>query len=224
MTNMLSIEQIIEKARESGIDFGKGDPYNRLRYYTKIGWLPHMTRQKDSEGNIRGHYPEWVVNQLITIEKLKESGASNEEIASNIEKKNKYTSILNIIKSKEIRTQIISYSSLLVLLLILANESGIVNLSGNKTPLLEAYSTQKVDSNNLQIVASGSTYLPKGHSSVFVKNTAVKPESKIHVTFTQNFGPASTYWISKVRAGEGFELTLDTPLYYDVTFNWLVTQ
>jgi len=91
MEKMLSTEELILKAREVGVDFGKGDPYNRLRYYTKIGWLPHMTRQKDADGNIKGHYPEWVLGQLVTIEKLKSEGSDNDEIAKQIETKSKYT-------------------------------------------------------------------------------------------------------------------------------------
>ena len=74
--NLVSIENLIEAAKRKGLNFGKGDPYNRLRYYTKIGWLPHMVRKSDNEGSIKGHYPEWALNQLIIIEKLKAEGAA----------------------------------------------------------------------------------------------------------------------------------------------------
>ena len=49
MESLISTEKLIEESKTKGIDFGKGDPYNRLRYYTKIGWLPHMQRKKNDE-------------------------------------------------------------------------------------------------------------------------------------------------------------------------------
>ncbi len=224
MEKMLSTEELIKKAQETGVDFGKGDPYNRLRYYTKIGWLPHMTRQKDSDGNIRGHYPEWVLGQLVTIEKLKSEGADNNEIAKQIETKNKYTSLLNLIKSKEVRTQLISYSTLILLLIISANEFGILNIGNQKSSLIEAFSAQGTNSDSIEILASGSAIVPKGHSTVFVNSKNLTADAKVIITFTQSFSPATAYWVTNVRAGEGFELKLDTPLYYDTSFNWFVSK
>lgn len=48
--DFISVEKLIKILKEKNISFGKGDPYNRLRYYTKIGWLPHMTRKKTKKG------------------------------------------------------------------------------------------------------------------------------------------------------------------------------
>ena len=42
----VQVIKLIKQAKKEGVQFGRGDPYNRLRYYTKIGWLPHMTRKK----------------------------------------------------------------------------------------------------------------------------------------------------------------------------------
>jgi hypothetical protein len=42
---LIKIDEIIERAKELGVDFGKGDPKNRLRYLTKIGLLPHCQRK-----------------------------------------------------------------------------------------------------------------------------------------------------------------------------------
>ncbi len=224
MEKMLSTEELIIKAKNMGVDFGKGDPYNRLRYYTKIGWLPHMTRQRDSEGNIKGHYPEWVLDQLVTIEKLKEQGESNEEIAKKIEIKSKYTNLLNLIKSKEVRTQLISYSTLLVLVLILANEFGVITLGKQRNDLMEAYSYTRNADGSIETVASGTSVFPKRQSTHFVKASTLPADAKVHITFTQNFTPATAFWVSEVRAGEGFEIRLDTPVYYDTTFNWWITK
>jgi len=43
--NLISINEVIERAKKLGVDFGKGDPRNRLRYYVKIGLLPHAQRK-----------------------------------------------------------------------------------------------------------------------------------------------------------------------------------
>jgi len=42
---LISIDEVIERAKKLGVDFGKGDPRNRLRYYVKIGLLPHAKRK-----------------------------------------------------------------------------------------------------------------------------------------------------------------------------------
>lgn len=224
MEKMLSTEELIKKAGTMGVDFGKGDPYNRLRYYTKIGWLPHMTRQRDNDGNIRGHYPEWVLNQLVTIEKLKEMGAGNDEIAKQIEIKSKYTNLLNLIKSKEVRNQIISYSTLVLIIVIFANELGVINLGQPKSSLIEAFSAADETPQTIEIMASGQSAVPKGRSSIFVKEENLVPGAKVNVTFTQNFSPATAYWVTNVRPGEGFELKLDAPVYYNATFNWWMSR
>ena len=44
---LINIKDLIQELKNKNIDFGKGDPYNRLRYYTKIGWIDHMIRKKD---------------------------------------------------------------------------------------------------------------------------------------------------------------------------------
>ncbi|MEK7611415.1 MAG: hypothetical protein AAB486_03545, partial [Patescibacteria group bacterium] len=42
---LLPVEEIVKLAKESGYNFRFGDPYNRLRYYIKIGLLPNMVRK-----------------------------------------------------------------------------------------------------------------------------------------------------------------------------------
>ncbi len=73
----IPVEKIIEMAKREGIDLGKGDPYNRLRYYTRLGWIPHMRRLGK---NLKGHYPKQTLNTLKQIQKLKEAKTPNEKI------------------------------------------------------------------------------------------------------------------------------------------------
>ncbi len=223
MTKLLNTEEIIERAKQLGVDFGKGDPYNRLRYYTKMGWLPHMTRQKDPEGNIRGHYPESVVEQLVIIEKMKTDGMQNEDIAKKLETKNKFSNLLTFIKSKEIRNQLISYATLILLLVIFANESGVISLGKQKSQILQAFSGSQGTSIT-EVASSGTSFMPKNQSVIFVKTQKVGTNSKIDVTFTQNYSPATSYWVNKIMPGEGFELKTDAPMFEDTTFSWFITK
>lgn len=75
---LISVDKVIQMAQEIGVNFGPGKPYNRLRYYTKIGWIPHMIRKGRG---LKGHYPEWIISRLKLIEELREKGYSNEQIA-----------------------------------------------------------------------------------------------------------------------------------------------
>ena len=75
MSSLIEVEKLIRMAKKEGVSFGKGDPYNRLRYYTKIGWLPHMERKRVKSGDVVGHYPKWVLSRLVMIDKLKKQGS-----------------------------------------------------------------------------------------------------------------------------------------------------
>ncbi len=74
----LPVDKIIEIAKKEGINLGKGNPYNRLRYYTRMGWIPHMRRIGKT---LKGHYPKQVIDTLKQIQKLKEAKVPNKEIS-----------------------------------------------------------------------------------------------------------------------------------------------
>src|SRR3990167_10225829 len=74
--NLISFEEVVTRAKRAGVNFGKGSPHNRLRYFTKIGLLPHAKRRSFGGHNPSGAYPEWVINRLVEIERELAKGKS----------------------------------------------------------------------------------------------------------------------------------------------------
>lgn len=220
MNGYISVEKLIEEATSRGINFGKGDPYNRLRYYTKIGWLPNMKRKMDTEGNVKGHYPSWAVERLILIESLKERGENNEEISKKLQIKNRFQSIRGLISEKESRNQLVMYSILLLLAVIVLNEFGVLKIGKPK----DAFTSSLLKQLPNQITDSGSAFVPKDQKNVFIKTPLVKSNAKIYVNFSEDYSPATRYWVSDIREYEGFLVTLDTPVFVNAGFYWWVTN
>lgn len=218
MDEYISIDKLIKQAKSKGVNFGSGDPYNRLRYYTKIGWLPHMIRKADKAGNIKGHYPLSSLKTLLFIEDLKSQGASNEEVLKRLDKKNKKETILSSLKSPEIKRQINSYLILALLLVIFASELGVIDLGKSKTTQISQTSQYQ------QIYANGTSFVPKNQNKIFVTFNETRLNSKVYVTFTQDFSPATRYWVSKVEEQGGFLLELDAPVSSNVEFSWWLSQ
>ena len=161
MDDYISIDKLIKQAKSKGIDFGAGDPYNRLRYYTKIGWLPHMIRKADKSGNIKGHYPTWSVERLVLIENLKADGLSNDEISQKLKTKNRFQDVMSVFKSPEIRKQGVLYLVLILATVTFLNELGIINFGKSKSILAIE------DSKTLQIIQSGTSFVPKNQKKIF---------------------------------------------------------
>lgn len=223
MSNLISLEKLINIAKERGIDFGKGDPYNRLRYYTKIGWLPHMERKKDESGNIVGHYPDTAIERLMLIENLKQEGKSNEDISKLLKVKSRKDQLLELIKSKETRTQAILYSIFIFLVLIILNELGIVTLNRSrpKVDLTNSVVEQNVPK---QVLDNGTAFIPKNQKKIFIQTPFSKTTNKIYVTFTSDYSPAVRYWISDIKDYDGFTVELDAPVFSNSEFNWWMTN
>jgi hypothetical protein len=97
---LIKIDEIIERAKELGVDFGKGDPKNRLRYLTKIGLLPHCQRKVFEKGLPEGAYPEWVIDRLLEIDRYIKSGKNIQEIKEQIFSKTEkdYSFLPNLFK------------------------------------------------------------------------------------------------------------------------------
>ncbi|NMB91951.1 MerR family transcriptional regulator [candidate division WWE3 bacterium] len=220
MDEYISIDKLIKQAKSKGVNFGSGDPYNRLRYYTKIGWLSHMVRKADKKGNIKGHYPAWSVDRLILIENLKSEGYTNEEISEKLKTKNKIESFLMAVSSPEIRKQVVIYLTLIAVSITLASELGFIHLGKSKSQIM----TVSDISQQTQIIQNGTSFVPKNQSKVFITAEGIKANSKVYVSFNQDYTPASRYWVSQIKPQEGFELTLDTPVSYNSEFSWWLTQ
>lgn len=218
MDEYISVDKLIKKAKTRGVDFGSGDPYNRLRYYTKIGWIPHMVRKTDKRGNIKGHYPASTIDTLILIEDLKEQDLSNDEITDKLKSKGKVDDIISSLKSPEIKKHALSYIIIFLLLLIFANESGIINLGKSKNVTIPEINRYE------QIYGNGTSFVPKNQNKIFVSYRGIRPNSKVYVTFTQDYSPASRYWVSEVESQSGFLLELDAPVSNNTEFNWWLTQ
>jgi len=97
---LLPTEKIIALARLNNVDFGPGDPNERIRYYIKLGILPHAVR-KSSQFTVHGslstvngqrstvpvgHLPFWTIERLKHIEALKDKGLSYPKIAEKLKK------------------------------------------------------------------------------------------------------------------------------------------
>ncbi|PJA38296.1 hypothetical protein CO180_03855, partial [candidate division WWE3 bacterium CG_4_9_14_3_um_filter_41_6] len=82
-SELVSVHELIKLLKEGGIRIGRtgSDSYNTLRYYTKIGFLPHMVRKfSEHDNSVVGHYPLSVVKTLKTVESLKKQGMTNPDI------------------------------------------------------------------------------------------------------------------------------------------------
>jgi len=219
MSSLIEIDKLIKLAKKEGVDLGKGDPYNRLRYYTKIGWLPHMERKMSPDGEVKGHYPDYVLDRLIIIDKLKKQGVNNEYITSKIDTRNKLQGLYTKFNTQEFRNKLISYATVLIVFLILLTELDVINLSKSKNQPIIDYSEDLTP----QIIDSGSSFVPSGKNRVFVKNSKITSGSKVYITFNQDFSPATRYWVSKVETQSGFFVDLDAPVFDNVEFSWWIS-
>ena len=93
---LLPTDQIIDLARNAGVDFGPGDPAERMRYFIKLGILPHAVRKiADKTSNFKlqtsnlpaapvGHLPYSSTKKLIDVDRLYKKGHSYPQIAQKL--------------------------------------------------------------------------------------------------------------------------------------------
>jgi DNA-binding transcriptional MerR regulator len=84
---LISIDEVIQRAKRLGVDFGKGNPRNRLRYYVKIGLLPHARRKVFKNNLPEGAYPEEIVWKLFEIDRMIKAGKGILQIKRELEEK-----------------------------------------------------------------------------------------------------------------------------------------
>ncbi len=221
MKDYISVDVLLKEAQEKGVDFGKGDPYNRLRYYTKIGWIPHMIRKKGQKGSTKGHYPISTIDRLLLIQELKNKGMENDDIAQKLNMKDKAQNFYNIVRSENVRSKLVTYMSFIMLGFILLVEIDFIHVGKPKDILLAQTGNPQ---GPVQILDSGTAFVPEQQSKVFVKSAQLYPNSRIYLTFKDNFAPATKYWVASQTPQEGFLVELDAPLLKNVEFDWWVSN
>ncbi len=68
---------------------------------------------------------------------------------------------------------------------------------------------------------SGNSEVRAAQNSITIENSRVKEDSKILVTFTSDYSPASRYWVTKEK-DKSFNVHLDQPVTGDSSFDWLI--
>ena len=221
---LINIKDLITELKNQNINLGKGNPYNRLRYYTKIGWIDHMVRKKDEKGTVVGHYPISVIDKLIRIENLKSEGKSNEEITELLKNKSsikssnqiKFNEYFQLIKSK-------FNINLLILLIIVFGffyELNNYNSLNEKIKLNKTINDSNVTIN--QISESGRNVLRAGQNKIFINSKKVNLKSLVFISFENNLQPATYYFISEKIIEEGFTIETNLPVNKDANFTWII--
>lgn len=220
-TNLISIDELIKAAKKAGVGFGKIDPYNRLRYYTKMSLLPHMERRKAKNGQIKAYYPAGTVQKLLTIEKLKAQGLTNDQILSELNKRTH--TLKDMLRSKLTRPAVL----LIIGALVLGVTYLMPNLVANLTQTYAESTASALSSDSTfaaRIQQSGTATLKAGKKSTFVQASKLTEGSDIQVAFRDPLTPASTYSITAKVSGEGFILTADNQPAKDASFFWWVLE
>ena len=220
MEKLISLKEVIKLAKKEGIDLGKGDPYNRLRYYTKMGWLPHMVRKTNSKGDIEGHYPAWAIDTLKKIQNLKNEGLNNDQVEQKVRTQNNLKRTTLFFTDKGNQKKLVLYSVTMLLVIILLTELNIINIGKNKSLDISKSITTK----GTYMIESGTGILPKGNKSIKVATNRANATNRINVTFKDNYSPASRYWVSYSGDQSGFTLETDAPLEDSAEFYWFISN
>ena len=221
MEELIPIEKFIEMAVKKGVDFGKGDPYNRLRYYTKTGLLPHMQR-KVVDGEVIGHYPSSAMETLLEVEKLKSLGLNNQDIAKKIKglSANTEPGAIKVARVLTPSPKMLKIALLSLFGLTVFAGFGFLPIGKSKTDLIQ----KTLELDKKYIMDSGTAYIPRDQNKVYIKSQSVKLNSKINISFSQNYAPAVRYWVSQKVPLEGFYLELDAPTFSDAEFSWWISN
>jgi hypothetical protein len=221
MEDLIALEKFIDLAAKKGVDFGKGNPYNRLRYYTKLGLLPHM-RRKVVNGEVLGHYPSSALDTLVEVEKLKGLGLDNQAIAKKIAtlSANTGSNAIKVARALTPSSRVLKLVFLALFCLVVFAGLGFLPVGKSRADLIQ----KTLELDKTYIIDSGSAYLPKDQSKVYIKSQSVKLTSKINVSFSQNYSPAVRYWVAQKVPFEGFYLELDAPTSADAEFSWWVSN
>ena len=160
--DLLSIDELIVELNERKIDLGKGDPYNRLRYYTKIGWLPNMVRRANKDGEVLGHYPTSVIEMIKLINQYKVEGLSNDEIGKRLSSQKRVMTLQTLVGSENVRSTLIVVALAVVLIGAILYQR-----PPQEYASIESFGAPTQTIPNI-ILQSGSFYMPRGRSEIFI--------------------------------------------------------
>lgn len=92
--DLISTRDLIEIAQNLGVDLGKSNQKERIRYFIKLGILPQTVKKSSYEGKIVGHLPSWALERLLYVDRLYARGLSYPKIAQKLKRirarRNKY--------------------------------------------------------------------------------------------------------------------------------------
>ncbi len=218
MENLISIDDLIRNAKKMGVSFGKSDPYNRLRYYTKMSFLPHMERRQTKNGRIKAFYPQSSLERLVKIESLKTKGFSNDEILKDLEKET--YSLRPLLVRLVTKTNVSIAVVILVVGIVLLNQKGLISLGKESN----SSGLDRKDSQALIIADSGAGVVRAGMRSTFVRTAKVSALSQVEVTFKDSYLPATSYQVETIVPKEGFVLSLDNQTALNSKFSWWIVE
>ncbi len=223
MNELYTTDKLIQLAKEAGINFGKTDPYNRLRYYTKIGWLPHMIRKLDQKsGEVLGHYPSYALKTLVKIETLKKQNTPNDKIEKILINDSRIRNIKSTLMNINNYKSLSLYATTLGVIIIIVLQ---LNIQSNNQKLLNEYSnnsTQISIKNN--VLDSGVLTIIKGTTESTSTLTNDLKSFNVNVTPTSTIGLENNWWVEVSQDLKSFTLKLSKPLDTDIEFNWVVVE
>lgn len=219
MEKFISLKELIKYSKKEGVDLGKGDPYNRLRYYTKMGWLPHMTRKINDKGDIEGHYPSWAMDTLIKIQELKNEGMPNDQIDQKIKLQINLKKTSTIFSDKENQKKALTYGALIVLAIIMVTQFTISSKNKQNNWTIDAVNTSPN-----YIVESGTGLILKNTNTITIKTNNAKLTNRINITFKDDYAPANRYWVTYSQDQTEFTLRTDVPVAEDSGFHWFISN
>ncbi len=72
---------------------------------------------------------------------------------------------------------------------------------------------------------SGQGVIAAGNFQSTISNSQITETSKVFVTFRDPYAPASQHWVSDMKEGESFTVTLDQSVGEDARFDyWIVNS
>ena len=221
--NLINVKDLIIELKKRNVDLGKGNPYNRLRYFTKIGWIDHMVRKKDSTGVVIGHFPVEVIEQIEYVEELKKQNKSNEEITKLIKiKKNPVLKKESPYTDLKIFISKISITHVLLILIACGSLFELLNYRSRNEKMVINPNLNQAPASLTQITETGFNFVPSGKNTIFINSRKVTKNSVILVNFEGSISPATNYFISEKIDNEGFFVSTNLPVNTDTKFSWAI--